>query len=160
MSYNVPTFDPFSFAPLSKSAIGFDSVIRKLADLTESAAKLPGYPPYNILKETDNQYSIEVALAGFKKEDVSITLQEGVLTIVGESKTESSEYLHKGIADRSFTRKFTLANDVEVRSADLENGLLQIKLERVIPEEKKLRQIPIGNSGPQLLNETAAAKVA
>lgn len=135
-------FDPFSF---SKSAVGFDDVFKKLTDLSENLPKLPTYPPYNIKKVDENKYVIEIAVAGFGKQDIELELQDGVLSVAGSIKSdEATEYLYKGIADRAFTRKFTLADTVEVKNADLINGMLKIWLERFIPEEKKPKKINIG----------------
>lgn len=143
----VPFFDPFSFPDLTKSAIGFDSVFKKLQDVTENLPKIPTYPPYNIRKIDENKYVIEVAVAGFGKQDIELELHEGVLTIKGQVSSDdtTSELLFKGIADRAFTRKFTLADSVEVKNADLINGMLKIWLERFIPEEKMPKKINIGD---------------
>jgi len=141
----IPFFDPFSFPDLTKSAIGFDSVFKKLQDVTESLPKIPTYPPYNIRKIGEDKYVIEVAVAGFGKQDIELELHEGVLTVKGSiaSDDTASELLFKGIADRAFTRKFTLADSVEVKNADLINGMLKIWLERFVPEEKKPKKINI-----------------
>lgn len=158
MTTNVPFFDPFSFPNLSKQAVGFDSMIKKLNTLAESMPKVPTYPPYNIVKVDDNKYVIELAVAGFATQDLELELQEGVLTIRGVSKTDeigSVDYLFKGIADRAFTRQFTLADTVVVKNADLINGMLKIWLERFIPEEKKPKKIDINapeTNSKQLLN--------
>jgi molecular chaperone IbpA len=145
----IPFFDPFSFPDLTKSAIGFDSVFKKLQDVTESLPKIPTYPPYNIRKIGEDKYVIEVAVAGFGKQDIELELHEGVLTVKGSiaSDDTASELLFKGIADRAFTRKFTLADSVEVKNADLINGMLKIWLERFVPEEKKPKKININEDG-------------
>lgn len=146
----IPRFDPFSFPDLSKQSVGFDSVFKKLNTLTENLPKIPTYPPYNIRKVDENKYVIEIAVAGFGRQDLEIELQEGVLTIKGQVQTESvesNEYIFKGIADRAFTRQFTLADTVEVKNADLINGMLKIWLERFIPEEKKPKKIDINANG-------------
>lgn len=160
MATNVPFFDPFSFPNLSKSAIGFDNIFKRLTEATEYLPKIPTYPPYNVRKIDDNKYVIEIAVAGFGKQDLEIEMQEGVLTIRGQSNAEggSEDYLFKGIADRAFTRKFTIADHVEVKNADLINGLLKIWLERFIPEEKKPKKIDIKDTDsspnkPSLLTE-------
>jgi molecular chaperone IbpA len=141
----IPFFDPNTFPGFSKSAIGFDSVFKRLHDLAEGLPKIPTYPPYNIKKVDENKYIIEMAVAGFGKQDLELEMQDGVLTIKGQTTTgtENDEYIFKGIADRSFTRKFTLADTVEVKNADLINGMLKIWLERFIPEEKKAKKINI-----------------
>lgn len=136
-------FDPFSF---SKNAIGFDDMFKRLGDLSETLPKIPTYPPYNIKKIDENKYVIELAVAGFGKQDLELELQDGKLTIKGNVTADDSEYLYKGIAERAFTRQFTLADTVEVKNADLINGMLKIWLERFIPEEKKPKKISIGDT--------------
>lgn len=126
-------------------SVGFDSFFNRLFDDAFLANSSQGYPPYNIRKVTDTEYAIEIALAGFTKDDLDIELADGTLTIKtvpNENKNDES-YLHHGIAKRVFTRRFNLADDVIVKGADLFNGLLKIELERVIPEEKRPRKIDI-----------------
>ena len=137
----VPHFDPFSFSTnLSKASVGFDELFNKFSD----TMKVAGYPPYNIKKTSDNTYVIEMAVAGFGRQDIELTLGDGVLSIKGELKTdEKNDYLFKGIADRAFTRKFTLADTIEIKNADLINGMLRIWLEKFIPEHKKNKKIDI-----------------
>lgn len=137
------------YSPLYRTIVGFD----RLADMLDSAAKLEtgnGYPPYNIEQIEDNQYLIELAVAGFGEGDLDVQVQENVLTVTGKRETgeerEERNFLHRGIAERSFERRFHLADHIQVRDADLNNGLLRIRLEREIPEAKKPRQISI-NSG-------------
>lgn len=150
----IPHFDPFSFGELtklSKSAVGFDGVFKKLQEVTENLPKIPTYPPYNIRKVDETKYIIEIAVAGFGKQDLELELQDGVLTIRGQVQSEPSEatdFIFKGIADRAFTRQFTLADSVEVKNADLINGMLKIWLERFIPEEKKPTKIDINEDKP------------
>ncbi len=127
--------------------VGFE----RIADRVNSAAKLAGvqkYPPYNIIKTDENSYVVELAVAGFSQDDIEIELHEGVLTIKGEVKTdeENHEYLYRGIASRGFERRFTLADTVLVENANLDQGILTIRLKNVIPEEKKPRKILIGAS--------------
>lgn len=143
MTLNVPHFDPFSFATnLSKASVGFDELFTKFSD----TMKVAGYPPYNIIKTGDNTYVIEMAVAGFGRQDIELILENGVLSIKGELKTdEKNDYLFKGIADRAFTRKFTLADTIEIKNADLLNGMLRIWLERFIPESKRPRKIDINS---------------
>jgi molecular chaperone IbpA len=146
MTFNrIPHFDPFSFPNLTKQIIGVDDVLKKMQEVSESFPKIPTYPPYNIRKVDDTKYVIEVAVAGFGKQDIEVELQEGVLTVKGNiTATEDEEnFIFKGIADRAFTRTFTLADSVVVKNADLMNGMLKIWLERFIPEEKKPRKIDI-----------------
>ncbi|CAN0053177.1 unnamed protein product, partial [Chrysoparadoxa australica] len=119
-----------------------------------------GYPPYNIEQLGEHEYLIELAVAGFGEEDLDIQVQENVLTVSGKrtpSEGEGRNFLHRGIAERSFERRFHLADNVEVRGADLRNGLLQVRLEREIPEAKKPRQISInGKSGTRLIQGSKA----
>ena len=151
MTLNVPHFDPFSFATnLSKSSVGFDELFSKFSDMT----KVAGYPPYNIKKTGDNTYVIEMAVAGFGQQDVELVLEDDVLTIKGELKTdEKNDYIFKGIADRAFTRKFTLADTIEIKNADLINGMLRVWLERFIPESKKPRKIDINTQTEKTENK-------
>ena len=134
------------FTPLYRSIVGFD----RLAALMDSAQKAEsaGYPPYNILHESENEYLIELAVAGFGEDDLTVEVQENVLTVTGRIAEKSEEdgpsYLHRGIAERAFERRFHLADHVEVAGASLKNGLLSISLVREIPEKMKPRQIAIG----------------
>lgn len=129
---------------LSQS-IGFDTFFNRLFANDFASTNVGGYPPYNIRKIDEYRYVIELALAGFSKDDLDIELAEGTLTIksVPVKSKDDNEYIHHGIAKRVFTRKFHLANDIVVKGADLYNGLLTVELERVIPEEKKPRKIKI-----------------
>lgn len=124
-------------------AIGFDNLWDRLHDIqTMNAAS--NYPPYNIIKHDDENWSIQLAVAGFKRSELNIELAEGVLTISAKTEsTDEQQYVHRGIGKRAFTRKWTLADDVVVRDASLTDGVLSIKLERIIPEEKKPRKIDI-----------------
>jgi len=126
-------------------SIGFDRMFDRLLDDVHSTQN---YPPYNIIHEQDNKYRIEIALAGFDKNDIQIETKENVLVIKTNDKLlnkedDDQEYLHRGISKRHFERKFNLAEDVVVNGASLEHGLLVIDLERIIPEEKKPRLIDI-----------------
>lgn len=146
---NKSIYDPFSFSTFPKTfntTVGFEPIIKKLAELTESMPKLPTYPPYNIKKTGENTYVIEMAVAGFGKQDLELELQDGTLTIKGSVNSEDADYIYKGIAERAFTRQFTLADTVEVKNADLINGMLKIWLERFIPDEKKPKKISIGEA--------------
>ena len=130
-------------------SIGFDSIFNRLANFPQQPEG-GTYPPYNIRKEDDYKFVIEIALAGFSEKDVEVELTENVLHIrslgeKGEQNLDTPDYVHRGIANRSFSRKFTLADDIVVRGAEFENGLLNITLERVVPDEKKPRIIPITN---------------
>ena len=127
--------------------VGFDTIFDRFfnMDITRDS----GYPPYNIRKQNELQYSIELALAGFSKEDIEVEVTDGQLVIrskENEKEEEKSEsFVHKGIARRSFMRTFSLSDDIIVKGADLKDGMLIIDLERVIPDEKKPRLIQIGS---------------
>ena len=126
--------------------VGADRVMKRLADIADQSAQMMPikYPPYNIKKVDEDRYVIELAVAGFGKADIDIQLQEGMLSIQGKcDSSESTEYLYKGIAERGFKREFTLADNVEVKSSSLVNGMLKIWLEAFIPEEKKAKKIDI-----------------
>lgn len=145
-SFNTSNFDKFF--------VGADKIIENLSRAHEAAAKaIPGYPPYNIAKVDDNKYVIEMAVAGFGKNNLEIELANSVLTVKGsttvdeEPKEETNpvSYIYKGIADRAFTRKFTLADTVEIKNAELVNGMLKLWLENIIPESKKPKKINISS---------------
>lgn len=135
------------FAPLYRSTIGFDRVFSMLDNLAQPDQGT-SYPPYNIERTGDNEYRISIAVAGFGEKDLSIESKENTLTVAGSkgenSEQDDKEMLFQGIAGRTFERRFQLADYVEVRAANLENGLLHIDLVREIPEAMKPRQIAIG----------------
>jgi molecular chaperone IbpA len=137
------------FAPLYRSTIGFDRLFSMLDNMGAPDAA-PAYPPYNIERTGENTYRISMAVAGFGEDDLSIESKEHTLTVKGEKKDEGekegTEVLFRGIASRAFERRFQLADHVEIRSANLENGLLHIDLVREIPEAMKPRQIQIGKT--------------
>ena len=134
-------------------SVGFDTFFNRLSNVDTAQTS---YPPYNIRKINDLQYVVELALAGFTKDDIEVELTEGTLTVRsilkkddGGDNDESSSnneigFVHRGIAKRSFSRSFQLSDDIVVKNADLKDGMLIVNLERVIPEEKKPRLIPIG----------------
>ena len=131
------------FSRYSPFTVGFDRALRRL-DLLDNT-KTPTYPPYNIIQLDEDNYVIELAIAGFTENDVSIEIKEQVLTVATTvEKKEEADYVHRGIAKRSFTRSFTLADTIEVVEASLNNGMLCIKLRNVIPEHKRARKIVIG----------------
>ena len=137
----------FDFTPLYRSTIGFD----RLAEMLDHAQafEAPAYPPYNIERTAENAYRITMAVAGFGKEDVSIEVKENTLTVSAkkaEKGAEKVEYLHQGIAQRAFERRFQLADYMVVDGASLENGLLHVALKREIPEAMKPRTIAIGGA--------------
>ena len=130
-------------------SVGFDSIFDEFDRMLESSERYSSnYPPYNINKLNDNDYKIEVALAGYSKDDIELELKENTLTVRNKSKEkvingENNGIIHKGISTRQFERSFTLSEDIKVKSAELNNGLLNVSLERIIPEEKKSRLIDI-----------------
>ena len=146
------TNDIFSFNTnnIDKWFVGADKMLKNLATAQETYAKAANWPPYNIVKIDDNNYTIELAVAGFGKHNLDIELANNTLVVKG-GFTEAEidpidnpvQYLWKGIADRMFTRKFTLADTVEVKNAEYVNGMLKIFLENVVPEEKKAKKVDI-----------------
>jgi molecular chaperone IbpA len=147
----------FDFSPLFRSTVGFD----RLFDLIDSYAEQSnGYPPYNIERSDETHYRITLAVAGFAGKDLDVEVRDGVLTVTGKrDESENAEdkgFLYQGIAGRAFERRFQLAEHVEVRNARLENGLLHVDLERLIPEEKKPRRITINAPGAQVIEHKAA----
>ena len=149
------------YSPLYRSVVGFD----RLANLLEAAAKTEGptgYPPYNIESVGDNAYRVEIAVAGFKAEELDIQLKEDLLTVTGRkaANDEGRRYLHRGLAERNFERRFQLADYVIVTSADLKDGLLSIALKRELPESLKPRKIEIGQAPASPLIEGDAQAAA
>jgi len=136
--YNLRSLDPFF--------IGFERLWDEIEN-THGAIKQRTYPPYNIIHHDESNFTIEMAVAGFGEDDIEVHLQENILKIQGnldESNEKSDDdVLHRGIANREFTRQFTLANDIEVKDCSLKKGMLTIKLKRVIPESKKPKLIPV-----------------
>ena len=135
----------FDLTPLYRTSIGFDRLAQMLDTINVDVPA--GYPPYNIEKLEDNKYGISMAVSGFDESDLNIDVKENILSVKGDiSKNDEKEYLHKGIATRSFERSFRLADYVEVESASLSNGLLNIILVRELPEAMKPRKIEISTS--------------
>ena len=134
-----------NFNQLTPYAVGFDRMFDNLMGYVDNNATLTGYPPYNIRKEGDYNYVIEMALAGFAREDLEIEVADGVLTIrsVKEKSDDDVSNIYRGISYRKFVRKFTIADDIVVNGAKMENGMLSVDLERVVPEEKKPRLIEV-----------------
>ena len=144
------------YAPFFRSTVGFD----RLINLLESASE-QGYPPYNIERTDEDNYRVTLAVAGFAEKDLAVDVKDRVLTVSGKrEETEKSQpaLLHQGIAGRAFERSFQLAEHVEVKAARLENGLLHVDLERIVPEEKKPRRIQI--NAPELKTIQGGAKAA
>ena len=135
----------FDFTPYRRSTVGFD----RLFDLLENSARAEvgdGYPPFDLVKDSDDSYRITLAVAGFRPDEIDIVAQQNQLVVTGRKEESGSQegYLHRGIAARPFERRFQLADFIEVRSATFENGLLTIALQREIPEAMKPRRIEIG----------------
>jgi molecular chaperone IbpA len=130
--------------------IGFDRVLDRMHQQTPGQTN---YPPYNIVKVNDDNYHIEIAVAGFTRDELDVELKEGVLSVEGkkEDKETDGSYLHRGISARQFRRTFTLSDTIVVRGAEFLDGILTIELENVIPEEKKPRKIAIGSEDKKLL---------
>lgn len=143
----------FDFAPFRRSTVGFDRLFDMLENSNLSQAQ-ENYPPFDLIKKGENDYCIELAVAGFKPDEIDITAQQNVLIVSGrksdETGEEGSDYIYRGIANRSFERRFALADHIQVRGADLKDGLLSIDLVREIPEAMKPRKIDIGGSSKKL----------
>tara|TARA_B100001248_G_scaffold18745_1_gene12334 strand:- start:10138 stop:10578 length:441 start_codon:yes stop_codon:yes gene_type:complete len=138
------------FNQLRPVTIGFDDVFNHFESMFDGdvfTAPTVNYPPYNIVRTGDNTYDIEVALAGFSKKDINVEYAENILTIKSVKSDESKEskdgVIHKGISKRQFTKSFTIADDVEVKGAELKDGLLRVSMERIIPESKRPKTIQI-----------------
>jgi molecular chaperone IbpA len=157
------TLGRISFGPLHHSTLGFDRFfddVEKLLSM-EGQKTISNFPPHNIIKVDDTRYVVELAVAGFSKDEIDISVNQGELTVKGEkSDVDKVQYLHKGIGTRSFTKTLTIADTIEVKGAEFKDGILRIGLENIIPENKKPRKIEIGESlkefKPQLLQEQSA----
>ena len=137
---------PFTAGDLERFmglSVGFDTMFNRLMNFPTQQDS--GYPPYNIRKVDDYNYVIEIALAGFSENDIEVEVADGTLTVRSkeDKNTDTTQYVHRGIAQRSFSRSWTLCDDMIVKGAEFNNGLLNISLEKVVPEEKKPRLIPI-----------------
>lgn len=148
---------PFDFAPLYRSTVGFDRLVQLLDSVTGFDAEAPAYPPYNIERTGDNEYRITMAVAGFADGELKLEVKEQTLTVKGEKAPEDKGrvFLHRGIAARAFERRFQLADHVEVRGADMKDGLLHIDLVRNVPERLKPRTIAIGDGTPKQIEARA-----
>ena len=148
MTNNTLTLRSFDIPSINKFGIGFDNIFDELQRISLQQGN-QNYPPYNVVKYDENTSVIELAVAGFREGDITVTVGKNQLTIVGEKVEnldeldKNVEYLHRGISSRSFNRTFAIANYVEVTGADVSNGILSIKLERKIPEELKPKTIAI-----------------
>lgn len=146
-------------SPLYRSLVGFD----RLADQLDAAARTEaasGYPPYNIERTGENAYRIEIAVAGFKPEELNVEVKENLLTVTGRKAAndgDAKQYLHRGLAERNFERKFQLTDYLIVEDADLSNGLLSIALKRELPEALKPRTVEIKSSASTLIEGEKAA---
>ena len=136
----------FDFTPFRRSAVGFD----RLFDMLETSAASgngENYPPFDLIKLDDNKYRIEIAVAGFKRHEIDITAHQNSLIVRGQKAEENgADYIHRGIATRSFERRFALADHIQVTGADLRDGMLSLQLVREIPEAMKPRRIEIGGT--------------
>jgi len=133
----------FDFAPYRRSTVGFD----RLFDMMENSAgpNQENYPPFDLIQLDENEYRFDLAVAGFKGDEIDITAQQNVLVVTGKKRDEdNSKFIHRGIATRSFERRFALADHIQVRTADLKDGLLSVTLVREIPEAMKPRKVNIG----------------
>ncbi len=154
--------DRFDFSPLFRSTIGFD----RLARLVDSASRFdtaaPAYPPYNIESTGEDSYSLTMAVAGFARDEIDITVHENSLVISAKAQKEDEEaqgrYLHRGIARRAFERRFSLADHIKVTGASLDNGMLHVDLMREVPEQLRPRNVPIGGgrAEPKVIDQKAA----
>ena len=151
---------PMNFGDIEKAlgfSVGYDSMFDRLFGSLDNVNPNPnnvqGYPPYNIRKDGETKYFIELAVAGLSENDLEVELKESVLEIRSKQSTEDeANYVHRGIAKRSFHRSFTLSDDIVVKGCGLVNGMLTVELEKVIPEEKRARLIPIGSKKIKSIN--------
>ena len=155
--------DRFDFTPLFRSTIGFDRLTRLIDAATRVDSAAVAYPPYNIEKTGEDAYRLTMAVAGFSPAELDITVQENTLLVTGKAQKEDENaggYLHRGIAGRSFERRFSLADHMKVTGASLNNGLLHVDVVREVPEAAKSRTIKIGTPvetvQPQLTEQKAA----
>lgn len=148
----------FDFSPLYRSAVGFDRMT-SLLDAAQKNTAADSYPPYNIVKTSEDAYQISVAVAGFGPQDLDVEVRDGQLVVIGKGANEGEDvnFLHRGIARRAFERRFQLADHVEVTAADLKDGLLMIDLVREIPEAMKPRKIDIQSVSTVIEDQTAKA---
>ncbi len=149
---------PLNFGDLEKIlgfSVGFDSMFDRWESVFDfnTAQNNTKYPPYNIRKNGDTKHFIEMAVAGLSEDDLEVELKEGTLSIRSKQSTEDeSVYVHRGIATRTFERSFALSDDIVVKGCNLTNGMLTVELEKIIPEEKRARLIPIGNNKIKSIN--------
>jgi molecular chaperone IbpA len=143
----------FDFAPFRRSTVGFDRLFDMLENNSFGQGQQENYPPFDLLKKGENDYCIQLAVAGFKPDEIDITAQQNVLIVSGrkseDNEQREGDFIYRGIANRSFERRFALADHIQVRGADLKDGMLAIELKREIPEAMKPRKINIGGSAPK-----------
>jgi molecular chaperone IbpA len=143
------TYVTIDLPTLHRRFIGFDQFFNELERTFSAATKQDNYPPYNIIRTSEHSFSIEVAVAGFAESELDVELRDRLLTVRGERKRDADtewEYLHRGISGRNFERSFPLGENVEIKAATVENGILSIYLELIVPEEAKPKKIPIAFS--------------
>lgn len=164
MTKFVPAFWNDQFKDLDKFFVGFEDQINKIQKIHNDLTKnIPNYPPYNIRKTGDNTYTIELAVAGFGQSEIDIEIDGGKLIIRGNAsaENETNDYVFKGIANRAFTRSFAIDDQIEVKDAELFNGMLRIALERLIPENKKPKKVAVKTKGQkQMLTEEEKDEIA
>lgn len=159
------TLGRISFGPLVPTTLGFERFFDEVERMLDGEIKttVQTFPPHNIIKLDDNRYVVELAVAGFAKDEIDVSVVDGTLTIKGEKKEKDMnvKYLHRGIGTRSFTKSLTIADTIEVKGAEFKDGILRIGLENIVPDAKKPRKIEIGTElkefKPQLLQEKAKA---
>ena len=140
---NALSNNPF-FKDFDKLFIGFDDTYNRMTKLHDDLTKnVPNYPPYNIKQVEENHYVIEVALAGFAKQDIDVIFEDGKLTVSGKATDDSDNFIFKGIANRAFTRTFALDDSIEIKDAEMLNGMLKVYLDKIIPEHKKAKKIEV-----------------
>jgi len=145
--------DPFTFSTFLPRTVGFENLLADFGKMSALTSKALGFPPYNIVKKNDNTYEIEMAVAGFGKSNLEIVIEGGLLKIKGSLESGNQpapdqNYLFKGIAERNFERNFKVADHVEVKNAELLNGILKLTLERLVPEDQKPKKIEINDETP------------
>jgi molecular chaperone IbpA len=160
------TLGRISFGPLAHQTLGFERLfddIERALNMSPAEKSSPSFPPHNIIKLDDSRYVVELAVAGFSKDEIDIEVADGTLTIKGQKaeKVDDGQFIHRGIATRSFTKELRVADTIEVKGAEFKDGILRIGLENIIPEHKKPRKIEIGKElkefKPQLLQEDKKA---
>jgi len=155
------TLGHISFGPLHHTTLGFERLFNDMEKMLDNniSKAVSNFPPHNILKLDNNRYIVELAVAGFSKNEIDITVEDGSLIIKGEKEEKETDvqYLHKGIGTRSFTKTLRIADTVEVRGAEFADGILKIGLENIVPDHKKPRKVEIGKqikfAQPELLTE-------